>query len=69
MIDLKFVLLFVGVSALWGGLWWWVLWSIAGTKAMAESHFGRRVLKGLGLFIGLGLPMMALLAAVLHNSM
>ncbi len=67
--DLKFVLLFVGVCALWGGFWWWVLWSIARTKSMQDSHLGRRVLKGLGLVVGLGLPMMALLGAALHYSM
>lgn len=64
--DIGFMAMFVAVSAAWGGLWWWLLWRIAKWQPVAESHFGSQALKGLGLFIGIGLPAMSALTAALY---
>ncbi len=49
-----FIAMLIALSAIWGGFWWWVLWRIAASKAVAGDPLLRRVLRGLGLFFGIG---------------
>jgi|SoiMethySBSTD1v2_1073268.scaffolds.fasta_scaffold903793_3 hypothetical protein len=63
--DFGFIAMFVAVGAIWGGFWWWLFWRIARLEAVAKSNW-RLLFRGLGLFIGIGLPAMAALAGALH---
>jgi len=66
MSDYVFMAACIAATAITGAFWWWLLWTIAGSKLLAESALGRRVLKGLGLFIGIALPTLGVLMSVLH---
>lgn len=57
---LKFMVLSLALSVIAGAFWWWVLWRIAKLKPVAESNVARRAFKGLGLFMGIGTPVIAM---------
>lgn len=60
---LRFVAMLVAMAVISGVFWGWVLWRIAKLKAVAESNVARRVFKGLSLFVGIGMPIMTIVAA------
>jgi hypothetical protein len=64
--EYEFLALLIALSAIWGGFWWWVLWRIAASKAVAEDQLLRRILRGFGLFLGIGTPVMAVLGTALY---
>lgn len=67
MDDFQTMVVLIAVSVIWGGFWWWLFWRVA--DSVREFDLWRRVFKGLGVFIGIGLPAMAGLAAAFHLSM
>ncbi len=66
MSDFGFIVMAVAWSAIVGGFCWWLFWRFAKLESVATSNLWRRVFKGVGLFIGIGLPAMMLLVTVLH---
>jgi hypothetical protein len=63
--EYGFLALLIALSTISGVFWWWVLWRIAASKAVAEDQLLRRILRGFGLFFGIGTPVGAVLATAL----
>ena len=63
--EYGFMAMLIALSTISGGFWWWLLWRIAASKAMAEDHLLRRIFRGFGLFLGIGTPVGAVLATAL----
>lgn len=61
--DAGAALMVVALSVISSMFWWWVCWRIAKLKPVAESNLARRFFKGFGLLIGIGTPVMAIVAA------
>jgi hypothetical protein len=63
--EFGFMALLIALSTIWGAFWWWLLWRIAASKALADDQLLRRILRGIGLFLGIVTPVGAVLATAL----